>query len=90
MGECIFCAIGKHAMESTMLYETDDVFVINANAELVYSRPWFFGVVQIPELYRIIRQVDGGFLVYQQDWIPAGPNQESLTISKVSLEGEVV
>ncbi|MCG8331358.1 MAG: T9SS type A sorting domain-containing protein [Chitinophagales bacterium] len=68
----------------------DDLFVFDANADLVFARPWFLGVVDVTEYYRVIRQVEGGFIVYRQDWVPAGPNRESLTISKVDLAGDLI
>jgi uncharacterized repeat protein (TIGR01451 family) len=68
----------------------DALFVFNANAELVFARPWFMGLVDANELYRAIRQVDGGFLVYYQGWQPVEGNTQSLTISKVDLAGDLV
>ena len=68
----------------------DALFLFNANAELIFSRPWFIGLVNMNELYQVIRQVDGGFLVYYQGWQPVEGNTESLTISKVDLAGDLV
>jgi len=68
----------------------DDLYVFDGSAALTFSRPWFMGPVNQNELYRVIRQVDGGFLVYRQGWEPVEGNTESITISKVDLAGDLV
>jgi hypothetical protein len=67
-----------------------DLFVFDANANLVFSRDWIFGAVDVTQLYRIIRQVDGGFIVYRENWVPVAGNRGSITISKIDLAGNNV
>jgi uncharacterized repeat protein (TIGR01451 family) len=65
-----------------------EIYIFDADGTLAFSRSWLLGPVNVTEIHKRIHQVEGGFLVYRQNWEPVEGNTESITISKVNLEGD--